>query len=56
GYVKCLYCQFPTLSKEADFEINVLAALDSVPLITMHQFSTCSHQFIDAYSKGLTGK
>ncbi|KIK75976.1 hypothetical protein PAXRUDRAFT_171134, partial [Paxillus rubicundulus Ve08.2h10] len=56
GYAKCLYHQFPASSKEADLGTNVLAALDSVPLITMCRFATRSHQFIDVYLKGLTGK
>ncbi|KIK97120.1 hypothetical protein PAXRUDRAFT_136944, partial [Paxillus rubicundulus Ve08.2h10] len=54
GFAKRLYHQFPTSSKEVDLERNVLAALDSVPLITI--FATRSRRFMDAYLKGLSGK
>ncbi|KIK93487.1 hypothetical protein PAXRUDRAFT_145031, partial [Paxillus rubicundulus Ve08.2h10] len=56
GFAKRLYRQFPASSKEADLERNVVVALDSVPLITMRRFAARSRRFVDAYSKGLTGK
>ncbi|KIK79666.1 hypothetical protein PAXRUDRAFT_160754 [Paxillus rubicundulus Ve08.2h10] len=56
GHAKRLYRQFRASSKEADLESNVLAMLDSVPLITMRWFATRSHRFMDADSKGLTGQ
>ncbi|EGO02459.1 hypothetical protein SERLA73DRAFT_47125, partial [Serpula lacrymans var. lacrymans S7.3] len=56
GHIKCTYCQFPPLNSEANLEHNVIAALDAVPLCTMHQFATQSLCFMDAYRKGLDGK
>jgi len=40
GYSKRKYRQCPISSKEDDLECNVLMALDSVPLASMHQFAT----------------
>jgi len=37
GHAKCVYCQFPPSSKESDLEKNVIQALDSVLLLSMHQ-------------------
>ncbi|KAG1843766.1 hypothetical protein F4604DRAFT_1512276, partial [Suillus subluteus] len=56
GYAKRIYRQYPTSSKEVDLERNVLSALESVPLDSMHRFSTRACQFMDAYHKGLNGK
>jgi hypothetical protein len=40
GHSKRVYCQYPPSSKEADLERNVLAALESVPLVTMRRCET----------------
>jgi hypothetical protein len=40
GHSKRVYHQYPPSSKEADLEMNVLAALESVPLVTMQQYGT----------------
>jgi hypothetical protein len=37
GFVKRIYCMFPTSSKEEDLERNMNAALDSVPLKSMQK-------------------
>ncbi|KIJ14820.1 hypothetical protein PAXINDRAFT_155912 [Paxillus involutus ATCC 200175] len=37
GYAKRLYRCYPTSSKEADLERNVISALDAVPLMTMRR-------------------
>jgi len=37
GHPKHVYHQFPPLSKESDLERNVIQALDSVLLLSMHQ-------------------
>ncbi|KII90431.1 hypothetical protein PLICRDRAFT_106718 [Plicaturopsis crispa FD-325 SS-3] len=56
GYAKRIYRQFPTSSKEADLERNVLEALETVPRSAMRRFSTRSLRFMDGYRKGLDGK
>ncbi|KIK79848.1 hypothetical protein PAXRUDRAFT_160153, partial [Paxillus rubicundulus Ve08.2h10] len=56
GCVKWVYHQLPASTKEADLKKNVLEALSSVPLELMRKYTTRSHQFIDAYQKGLDGK
>lgn len=56
GHSKRVYRQYPPSSKEADLEMNVLAALDSVSLVTMQRYARCSRRFIDAYAHGLNGK
>ncbi|PBK82030.1 hypothetical protein ARMGADRAFT_947274 [Armillaria gallica] len=53
GFAKCIYHEFPSSSKEADLERNVITALEAVPLVS--QFFTCTLRFIDAYRKGLNG-
>lgn len=40
GHSKRVYRQYPPSSKEADLEMNVLAALDSVSLVTMQRYGT----------------
>ncbi|TBU64635.1 hypothetical protein BD310DRAFT_963773 [Dichomitus squalens] len=35
---------------------NVLAALNSIPLVTIRRFYTRAHRFMDAYRRGLDGK
>ena len=40
GYAKQIYRQYPASSKEADLELNVVAALGSVPL---HSMRKCVH-------------
>jgi len=37
GFAKRIYRHYPTSSKEADLERNVLAALESVPLESMRR-------------------
>ena len=37
GHAKCVYREFPPSSKESDLEKNVINALDSVSLLSMHQ-------------------
>jgi hypothetical protein len=39
-YSKRVYRQYPPSSKEADLQRNVLAALESVPSVTMRQYGT----------------
>ncbi|KAG2097950.1 uncharacterized protein F5147DRAFT_583335 [Suillus discolor] len=48
GFAKRVYWLNPSSSKEANLERNVVAALDSIPVSTMHQF-------IGAYKHGLNG-
>ncbi|KAF9504372.1 hypothetical protein BS47DRAFT_1374400 [Hydnum rufescens UP504] len=55
GYAKQVYHEFPESSTEAEPERNVLAALESVPLISIRRFANCSLRFMDAYRKGLNG-
>jgi len=38
GYAKRKYREFPPSSREADLERNIIEALDSVPLVSMHQW------------------
>jgi hypothetical protein len=40
GHSKRVYHQYPSSLKEADLEMNVLAALESVPLVTMWWYGT----------------
>jgi hypothetical protein len=40
GYSKRVYCQYPPSSKEADLEMNMLATLESVPLVTIWRYGT----------------
>lgn len=40
GYAKRIYRHYPPSPKEADLEANVLAALESIPLESMHRFVT----------------
>ena len=47
GYSKRIYRQYPISSKENDLEHNVLEALDSVLLVSMHWFATCFQCFMD---------
>ncbi|KAF9218211.1 hypothetical protein BS17DRAFT_674456, partial [Gyrodon lividus] len=56
GYAKQLYHCYPSSSKEANLELDVITALDSVPLKSMHKFTAQSCCFMDAYHKGLDGK
>lgn len=72
GYAKRIYRHYPASSKEADLERNILSALESVPLTSMrrygisltllvysnkiYSFAIRSFRFMDAYSKGLSGK
>jgi hypothetical protein len=46
---------FPVSSKEEDLERNMLEALDSVPLVSMHRFATRASRFADAYFHGFDG-
>src|SRR5882724_7690671 len=45
GYSKRTYRQCPISSKKGDLKCNVLMALDSMPLASMHHFTTCSQHF-----------
>ncbi|OAX38434.1 hypothetical protein K503DRAFT_850003 [Rhizopogon vinicolor AM-OR11-026] len=67
GYSKRVYRELPVSSKEADFERNFLAVLESIPLfvgkyifgsilLNIDPFDTRSLRFMDAYHKGLNGK
>ncbi|KAF8222796.1 hypothetical protein L208DRAFT_1320567, partial [Tricholoma matsutake] len=42
--------------KEANLEANLVSALESISVETMHQYARCSHKFMDAYYHGLDGK
>lgn len=50
GYAKRIYRQYPTSSKEADLEQNI------IQIFTPLRFSTRACRFMDAYHKGLNGK
>jgi hypothetical protein len=50
------YRLLPPSSKEEILELNVLASLEEVFLISMRRFATRSLRFMDAYRKGLDGK
>ncbi|KAG0701937.1 hypothetical protein DFH29DRAFT_982561 [Suillus ampliporus] len=41
--------------QDSDLEINVVKALDSVPIASMQRFAIRSRRFMDAYHKGLNG-
>ncbi|OAX33562.1 hypothetical protein K503DRAFT_837755 [Rhizopogon vinicolor AM-OR11-026] len=56
GFSKHVYQQFEPSSRGDVLEQNIIAALDSIPLETMHRFSIWSQCFIDAYRKGLNGE
>jgi hypothetical protein len=56
GYAKRMYRHYPTSSKQADLERNILSALESVPLDCMRRFSRRACRFIDGYEKGLNGR
>ncbi|TFK83979.1 hypothetical protein K466DRAFT_497444 [Polyporus arcularius HHB13444] len=56
GHAKRTYRKFPPSSAEADLQKNVVAALDSVPLVSIRRFYTRAHRFMDAYRRGLNGK
>ncbi|KAJ7582440.1 hypothetical protein C8J56DRAFT_791426, partial [Mycena floridula] len=53
GFAKQIYRMFPTSSKEADLERNMVESLDSVPIESI--FATRSSRFADGYFNGLTG-
>jgi hypothetical protein len=50
GHSKRVYRQYPPSSKEADLEKNVLAALESVPLVMMRWCETLSMTLLISYS------
>ncbi|KAF9500718.1 hypothetical protein BDN71DRAFT_1427169 [Pleurotus eryngii] len=56
GYAKRIYCELPVLSKEAELEKNVIAALDSVPLKSMRRYAWRSWWFMMFYGWGLDRK
>ncbi|KAI0312603.1 hypothetical protein OF83DRAFT_1145216 [Amylostereum chailletii] len=56
GRSKAIYRDFPASSREADLERNTVAALGTVPLISMRRFANRSERFEDAYIRGLNGK
>jgi hypothetical protein len=39
GYAKRIYRHYPPSPKEADLKVNVLLALESVPLESMHRYT-----------------
>ena len=47
---------YPASSSEADLERNVIAALDSIDVITIRRFFTRVHRFMNGYQYGLSGK
>jgi hypothetical protein len=55
GYAKWVYHLNPESSREDVLEWNALSVLGSIPLASVHHFSNRSLQFMDAYSRGLTG-
>ncbi|KAF9510307.1 hypothetical protein BS47DRAFT_1300305 [Hydnum rufescens UP504] len=55
GYAKRVYCQFPISSDPMILEKNALAALESIPLLSMRRFSNRSLRFMDGYRCGLNG-
>jgi hypothetical protein len=55
GYAKRLYRLNPESSWEDHLERNAIAALDAIPLESMHWFANHSRRFMDAYAKGLNG-
>ncbi|KAF8237412.1 hypothetical protein L208DRAFT_1247999, partial [Tricholoma matsutake] len=56
GYGKRIYRLNPESSREDHLERNALAALDAIPLETMHHFANRSSCFMDAYERGLNGR
>lgn len=46
GYLKRVYCEFPLSEKEEHLESNVKAALDLVPLVSMHWYVISSLSFV----------
>ncbi|KAG2336945.1 hypothetical protein BDR05DRAFT_896000 [Suillus weaverae] len=56
GCAKRRYHQFPSSSKGSDLERNMIEALDSVMLESMHKYFIRSQRFMDAYQKGLNGQ
>ncbi|KAG2056618.1 hypothetical protein BDR06DRAFT_850242, partial [Suillus hirtellus] len=55
GFAKQIYRTYPMSTKDSDLEINVVNALDSVPIASMRRFAIRSWHFMDAYHKGLNG-
>ena len=39
GFAERIYCHYPPSPKEADLEANVLSALESVALGSMHRYT-----------------
>ena len=56
GYAKRVYRMNPESSREEDLERYALESLAAVPLESMRRFANRSYRFMDAYSRGLTGK
>lgn len=56
GHAKGVYRTYPPSSREADLEKNMVKLLESVTLPMMRRFAARSSRFMDAYSKGLTGR
>ena len=56
GYAKRVYRLNPPSSCEDQLEENPLAALEAVPLKSMHKFANRSLRFMDAYEQGLNGR
>ena len=56
GYAKRIYRLNPESSQEDVLEQNALQALESIPLPTMQRFVNRSNRFMDANSRGLSGR
>ncbi|KIJ30912.1 hypothetical protein M422DRAFT_186566, partial [Sphaerobolus stellatus SS14] len=55
GAAKLHYRASPPTKNMEEMQTNVIAALDSVPLIQIQRYANRSAKFMDAYIKGLTG-
>jgi hypothetical protein len=55
GFAKRIYREFPDSTKEADLIVNMVRALESIPVELMRKFARRADRFMDAYRKGLTG-
>ncbi|KAF7768417.1 hypothetical protein Agabi119p4_7660 [Agaricus bisporus var. burnettii] len=55
GYAKRIYRLNKPSSNEDSLQKNTVAALESVPILSMRRFVTRSFRFMDAYRKGLNG-
>ncbi|KAJ3840965.1 hypothetical protein F5878DRAFT_672164 [Lentinula raphanica] len=56
GYAKHIYRLNPKSSKEEALLSNTLAALDSIPLLSIRRFFNHTFRFMDGYEHGLNGR